>query len=325
MRLLRPFFFLILLLLNFNVDAQTRLYKKYASMAVSKYHSGQFEAAAHYYSIALRNDTTNYNQFDAYNAACSFALTGQTDSSFLLLFKIARGKKYSNYDHLIADPDLNILHADKRWSQVCTFVKRNQEERDSKLNTRLVALFDTIFTTDQQYRLQFSALQKQPLADTNELKSIEDNINRADSINLARVTSLLDQFGWLGPGTIGNRGCMAEFLVIQHGPLHIQEKYFPLLKEAAKKGSLPKKDLAILQDRMLVRRNKEQIYGSQVAFDNVDNVWFVLPLLDPENVDKRRIDVGLPPISEYVQEWNITWNVDKYKQFIKKIKQRNIN
>lgn len=35
---------------------------------------------------------------------------------------------------------------------------------------------------------------------------------------------------------------------------------------------------------------------------------------DPENVDKRRAAVGLPPMKEYVSKWEINWNLKQYEQ-----------
>lgn len=313
MRLFQPILTFVLILFSLPVYAQTSSYKNYVSLAASKYHTGQYEEAARYYALALRTDTTSYNPSDAYNGACSFALIAQQDSSFLILFKIANNKKYFNYNHLIADSDLNSLHGDMRWAELCAIIKRNQAQRD----TGLVALFDTIFTTDQEYRIQMMALQKQGVTDSVELTNVENNINRIDAINVSKVSSLLDKYGWLGPEKIGDRGVVAEFLVIQHAPLSVQEKYFPLLQKAAEGGELRKMDFAILQDRMLVRKNKEQIYGSQIGYDNVSNKWYVLPLKDPDGVDKRRGEVGLSPIAEYVKEWNIVWDVKAYKEFIR--------
>jgi hypothetical protein len=47
-------------------------------------------------------------------------------------------------------------------------------------------------------------------------------------------------------------------------------------------------------------------------------MYYVLPLEDPDNVDKRRQSVGLPPMAEYVQYFGLTWNVEEYKKQQKK-------
>ena len=40
----------------------------------------------------------------------------------------------------------------------------------------------------------------------------------------------------------------------------------------------------------------------------------VLPLDDPDNADKRRASVGLPPLAEYLSYWNMKWDTAQYKK-----------
>jgi hypothetical protein len=41
---------------------------------------------------------------------------------------------------------------------------------------------------------------------------------------------------------------------------------------------------------------------------------YVLPLEDPDNVDKRRESVGLGKLQDYVNYWGMIWNVEEYKK-----------
>ena len=36
--------------------------------------------------------------------------------------------------------------------------------------------------------------------------------------------------------------------------------------------------------------------------------------IDPDNVDKRRAEVGLPPIAEYIKNWDMKWDLEQYKK-----------
>jgi hypothetical protein len=74
----------------------------------------------------------------------------------------------------------------------------------------------------------------------------------------------------------------------------------------------------MLEDRLALRQGKKQIYGSQLARDNSTGKYYVYNLEDPENVDKRRAGVGMPPLSEYLKHWGIDWNVEEYKRQMKK-------
>ena len=138
-------------------------------------------------------------------------------------------------------------------------------------------------------------------------------INEKDSINLIKVCKIIDERGWLGPDVVGRQGSSAIFLVIQHSDLPIQEKYLPLMRDAVKNKNAQGSSLALLEDRVALRQGKRQIYGSQVGRDNESGKHYVLPLDDPDNVDKRRAEVGLPPLADYVRNWQIKWDPTQYK------------
>ena len=65
---------------------------------------------------------------------------------------------------------------------------------------------------------------------------------------------------------------------------------------------------------MALREGKHQIYGSQSAKNKKTNQWYISPLIDPDNVDKRRAEVGLGTIAEYAAKMNIDWNLEAYKK-----------
>ena len=139
-------------------------------------------------------------------------------------------------------------------------------------------------------------------------------IQEKDSINLIAVSSILDQYGWLGSEVVGQQGNSALFLVIQHADINTQQKYLPMMREAVKSGKARGSNLALLEDRVALRQGKKQIYGSQIGRDPITNLYFVSPLEDPDNVDKRRAEVGLGPLADYVSKWNIQWDVEQYKK-----------
>ena len=86
------------------------------------------------------------------------------------------------------------------------------------------------------------------------------------------------------------------------------------MRDAVKKGNAKANSLALLEDRVALRQGKRQIYGSQISRNPESGESYVSPLQDPDNVDKRRAEVGLGTLQEYVSNWNITWDVEKYKK-----------
>nr|WP_152616772.1 DUF6624 domain-containing protein [Flavihumibacter solisilvae] len=144
-------------------------------------------------------------------------------------------------------------------------------------------------------------------------------IRRKDSVNQLKVGSILDKYGWLGPAEIGAQGNQTLFLVIQHAERPVQEKYFDLMKKAVESGKLKASSFALLEDRLALKQGKYQIYGSQIRWDMSSNSYQVMPIRDPEHVDIRRANVGLPPISVYLLELGIEWDIVKYKMYVSKL------
>jgi hypothetical protein len=173
---------------------------------------------------------------------------------------------------------------------------------------------------DQKYRVEIQDIETKYGLHSRQVDSLWTLLNKTDSINLLKVKAILDKYGWLGINDIGSQCNTTLFMVIQHADLKTQEHYLPLMREAVKNKKARAGELALLEDRVALRNSKEQIYGSQIGQDEKTLQYYVLPLLDPDNVDKRRAEVGLRPISEYLQHWDLKWDVEQYKKDLVDIK-----
>jgi hypothetical protein len=193
------------------------------------------------------------------------------------------------------------------------------DKPETKLNMRLVQQLDSIYVDDQKYRMKLNDIEKKYGWESKEMKANWKAIIENDSVNLIKVKTILDNNGWLGEEIVGEKGSAALFLVIQHSNLATQEKYLPMLRDAVKQGKASGSRLALLEDRVALRQGKKQIYGSQISRDEETKLYYVSPLEDPDNVDKRRAEVGLQPIAKYVLEWQIKWDVEQYKKDLAKI------
>ena len=134
---------------------------------------------------------------------------------------------------------------------------------------------------------------------SKEMKMQWKKISDADNSNVKVVAKILDERGWLGADIVGDKGNQTLFLVIQHADIEIQEKYIPMFRDAVKKGNGRASSLALMEDRVALRRGGKQIYGSQVFTDNKTDKMYFGPIEDPENVDARRAEVGLQPLNDY--------------------------
>lgn len=299
-----------------------QVYFDLVRQADSLYNAKDYKNSGLKYSEAFKSNGWKGMPNDRYNAACSWALASVADSAFFQLERIATKANYTNYGHITTDPDLNSLYNDKRWKPLLQRVKQNKDKAEENLNKPLVATLDSIYGDDQTYRQQIEGIDKKFGWDSKEMKQHWKIINEKDSINLIKVKSILDKYGWLGADVVGGQGNSTLFLVIQHSDQMTQEKYLPIMREAVKNGKAQGSSLALLEDRVALGQGKKQIYGSQIGRDPVTQKYFVSPLEDPDNVDKRRAEVGLQPLADYVSHWQIKWDIEQYKKDFPKLEEK---
>ena len=310
----------IVLSVNF-IYAQDDEYFRLIKKADSLYTIKDYKNSANTYSDAFKSIGWKGMPNDRYNAACSWAMANMPDSAFFNLERVASKSGYSNYSHIVKDRDLLGLHSDKRWNPLIELVKLNKEKAEANLNKPLVAQLDSIYFDDQNYRLQEQELEDKYGWNSKEVKDIWKIIRVKDSVNLIKIVAILDKYGWLGTDVIGNQGNSTLFLVIQHADLKTQEKYLPMMREAVKNGKAYGSSLALLEDRIEIRNGRKQIYGSQIGMNADTKMHYVSPLIDPDNVNKRRASVGLGTLEEYVKYWGMIWDPEQYKKELPKIEE----
>ena len=303
-----------LLVLNFTFGQDRAKYDDLVKEAKIFYKSKEYLKSGKKYSEAFAAFGNKGIGYDRYNAACSWALANKIDSAFVQLFKTADSENFTDLNNLITDADLASLHKDKRWTKVVEIVKSNKEKAEAKLDKSLITILDAVYREDQQARMDLDSIGKKYGWKSEKMKAQWEIANRKDSINLKKVKKILDERGWLGADVIGYYGNLTLFLVIQHADFATLEKYLPMMREAVKKGNAMASNLALLEDRVAIWKGGKQIYGSQIAQNMVTGEPYVLPLIDPDNVDKRRAEVGLPPMQDYLNHFGMVWDVKEYKK-----------
>lgn len=306
--------FLFSLIVACNAFSQDTEYNAFVTTADSLYRIQNYRESAIEYSKAFKTFGWKGYLVDRYNAACSWALANEVDSALFQLNIITKKMNYKDYNDIVTDPDLTSLHSDKRWNELLEQIKSNKEKAEANLDKTLVATLDSIFNDDQNGRQQLKEVEAIYGVDSKELKAHWKMISEKDSINLIKVKTILDTRGWLGEDVVGEQGNTTLFLIIQHSDIKTQERYLPMMRQAVKNGKAKGSSLALLEDRVALRQGRMQIYGSQINRDIKTQSYYVSPLEDPDNVDKRRAEVGLQPLAEYLLNWNLVWDVEQYKK-----------
>jgi hypothetical protein len=86
---------------------------------------------------------------DRYNAACSWALAGNSDSAFYQLNRMVDLMDFVDYPKISSDEDFIPLYQDQRWGLLLEKVKKNKQEKEKDYRYELVTILDSVFKDDQ--------------------------------------------------------------------------------------------------------------------------------------------------------------------------------
>ena len=127
---------------------------------------------------------------------------------------------------------------------------------------------------------------------------------RQDSVfaaNNMRMRAILAAHGWPGRSLVGEEGSHGAWLLLQHADrdLPLQRTALELLERAVRAGEASGQDFAYLTDRVRLADGRQQVYGTQLQYDN-RGCASPKPSEDAATLDARRASVGLEPMSVYI-------------------------
>jgi hypothetical protein len=304
---LRSNFLLLLFCLSANfIYAQT-----FADLIVEGdrfYEAKDYIASLNSYERAFElNDAPETGNY--YNAACTAALAKENEKALNFLTK-AIDTGWTSLKWMLNDADLASLHAEPRWQKQVDQLTKIKEELEKDMNKSLMAELEIIREKDQRYRGQMRGFSDRYGWSSPQVDSLWVLQAPFDSLNTLRVIEIIEEYGYPGKTLVGDQAS-STFLVIQHADLEVQEKYLPILVKAAEAGELQYASLALLIDRVNMRNNKPQIYGSQLQRNEETGGWIFYSIEDEKNVNKRREKVGLGPLEDYAQRFGLDYTVPK--------------
>ena len=237
-----------------------------------------------------------------YAATRSAARAGEVGRAYGFLHRAVEAG-WENTFHLGRDTDLDALRAyPDLWAEVLAAVERATARRyGASYDPALASTLREVHRTDQggRWRWRDTLRAYGGTAPDSVRVAFWDAQTVVDEANVALVDSVVAARGWPGRSTVGEEGALAAFLVVQHAPIDVQERYLPLLQAAVAAGDTEPWHLAYLTDRVLVRTDRPQRYGSQFQDDPETGERSLLPVEDPEHVNARRAAIGMPPLDGY--------------------------
>ena len=124
--------------------------------------------------------------------------------------------------------------------------------------------------------------------------------------NAGGLDDVIAAWGWPTSELVGDEGAEAAWLIAQHaiGLPPFQRKCLRLLKVAVAAGKAPAWQMAMMPDRIRTFEGRPQVFGTSFDWDE-DGEISPRPIEDPDGVDQRRAQVGLPPLAEAVAKHRV--------------------
>ena len=120
-----------------------------------------------------------------------------------------------------------------------------------------------------------------------------------DARNTERMKEIVAEVGWPTISKVGKEAAHGAWLLVQHADHQVdfQEQCLMLIKQESV-GEVALRDIAMLEDRVRVNRNRPQLYGTQ--FRQTTGEHKPLPIEDEINVDERRREMGMITLKEEI-------------------------
>lgn len=170
-------------------------------------------------------------------------------------------------------------------------------EEENKFNQDLANELEEIRELDQ-FAADIARGEYEKLSE-EEWKIIQDSIHKE---NQKRIKEIFDQYGYVGYDLAGERGSQSFWLVVQHADNNpeFQKKILEKMKVEVLNDNVDAASFGLLIDRVKLNTGQKQVYGTQVAYNWEICQAFPRDLKDSINVNKRRNEIGLNPIEEYL-------------------------
>lgn len=123
-----------------------------------------------------------------------------------------------------------------------------------------------------------------------------------DERNRNRLKEIFNEYGFPTKELVGKDAMQGIFLMIQHsdGDKEWQKSQLPNIEKAVKNGDMDGQSYAYLYDRIQINSGEKQLYGTQFAkVDPINKIVELAETEDLENLDRRRMEMGMMPIEMY--------------------------
>jgi len=266
---------------------------------------------------SIKKDSTEIWPY--YQLACTYSLKGDTIRPFQYLYKYIDLKEFA--DDIFSDSDFDKLLPTFGWKCLKdTIHKVYLSKYPNITNPDLSIRLWEYGIYDQMYRtLDRNNKRKITVFDSVVLQKVYNSFLDSIENQTDYVYGLLDKGIIATYSMVGKEASDAFVIIFKHNyRKELTKKKLKLLYKAVLKKEITVDYYTYVYDFWLIQKNKKQLYGSQVGqivdYDKKGNAVivrsFFSPIEDEKNVNKRRLELGLPTIEEYAKKMNVDYKYD---------------
>lgn len=130
----------------------------------------------------------------------------------------------------------------------------------------------------------------------------KDGTILVDERNRKGLKEIIAKHGFPTRKLVGKDAMRGIFFIIQHSDRDKEwpKSQFSNIEQAVKAGDMDGQWYAYLYDRIKINSGEKQLYGTQFAkVDVINKIVVLADTEDLENLDKRRMEIGMMPIQMY--------------------------
>ncbi len=181
------------------------------------------------------------------------------------------------------------------------------EERSREdLNPQVIAEITTMTTRYSKHRKKTTDIYKKHGYESKQMIDNESLIYNDDLVNRAKAKKIFNKYGYPTISMVGKEKAHEFWVIVQNCNMDVdfQLAVLKVTDKLIHTGEADAHDYAYLSDRVRINLGQKQIYGTQVEFNKAKNSYEPFELNNPKEVDKRRKELNLESMAEYIKKMN---------------------
>lgn len=172
-----------------------------------------------------------------------------------------------------------------------------------------------MYSRYKQYRNESASVYISQGWDKSNAVDNEELVKAADLVNLQEAKALFTNYRLPTISKVGAELAHKFWMIVlnSNNDVAFQTQILKAMHEELEEDDISAADYAFLADRIRINQGENQIYGTQVQYNDITQRFEPFNLKKPESVDQRRVIMGLERIQTYINEVN-----SKFKKPVKR-------